>query len=359
MPSGANIGEWSEFYVFLKVLSDRKLISADADLFPIPGQDVPVIKVFHDETGSAEKTYDLSSQNSEQIIFSQNGSTPVVLDAQEISSKLNTIFNKILAGSTHITEGDELMRYLNCSHRRGMPHGSKEDIAMIVHDPRTGQEPRMAYSIKSQVGSPSTLLNASGATNFLFEATNTGQNLDLTTLNSNDRTKSRIDALMAAGMNLKYSGVSNNVFKQNMELIDTFFPDIMATLLLRHYTSNKSGLMDVLDTFGSTIELSSGAKVEKSAVIYKVKRFLVAVALGMTPSRAWSGTLSATGGYLILKPDGELVCYHIFNINSFEDYLLRSTKFERGGESRHRYGEFYKEGEKNLIKLNLQIRFTK
>lgn len=232
---------------------------------------------------------------------------------------------------------------------------------MKIHDPRTGQEPKVAYSVKSQVGSPSTLLNASGATNFLFEVVDIPQGTDFEEINRLEGSRSRIAKLVTAKMGLRYLGMQNEVFERNLQHIDTAFPEVMSVLLLKHYSSDLSSLVDVLDSFGDTIELpSSGRRIEKSLVKYQLKRFLVAVALGMTPSHAWSGALSATGGYLILKSDGELVCYHIFNINSFEDYLLRSTKFERGSESRHQYGSVYKtEGSRMCIKLNLQIRFTK
>jgi len=40
-----NRGEWSEFYAFVKVLSERQLLAADADLTPLPNVFYPVRKV--------------------------------------------------------------------------------------------------------------------------------------------------------------------------------------------------------------------------------------------------------------------------------------------------------------------------
>jgi len=90
---------------------------------------------------------------------------------------------------------------------------------------------------------------------------------------------------------------------------------------------------------------------------YKVKRFLTDVALGMTPSKVWTGELDATGGYLVVKENGEVLCYHIYNRNEFEDYLFTNTKLETASSTRHEFGKIYKENGQYYFKLNLQIRF--
>ena len=92
---------------------------------------------------------------------------------------------------------------------------------------------------------------------------------------------------------------------------------------------------------------------------YKIKRLLTDIALGMMPSKVWKGELDATGGYLVVKEDGEVLCYHIYNRNEFEDYLLNNTKLETASSTRHEFGTVYKEGNKQFFKLNLQIRFLK
>ena len=86
---------------------------------------------------------------------------------------------------------------------------------------------------------------------------------------------------------------------------------------------------------------------------------LTECALGMLPSKPWDGTADATGGYIIVREDGEVLCYHLFNRNEFENYLLLNTKFETASTSRHQFGSIYKENGKYYLKLNLQIRFIK
>ena len=91
---------------------------------------------------------------------------------------------------------------------------------------------------------------------------------------------------------------------------------------------------------------------------YKIKSFLTDVALGMTPQKKWDGVYDATGGIIIVKKDGDIVCYHIYNRNDFQEYLLNNTRLEQASTSRYEFGDVYKKGHDYYIKLNLQIRFT-
>ena len=46
-----NKGEWSEIYVFLKLLADGRLNAADANLNAIPNVYYPIIKILRLENG--------------------------------------------------------------------------------------------------------------------------------------------------------------------------------------------------------------------------------------------------------------------------------------------------------------------
>ena len=51
----------------------------------------------------------------------------------------------------------------------------------------------------------------------------------------------------------------------------------------------------------------------------------------------------------------KVLCYHLFNRNEFENYLVKNTKFETASTSRHQFGSIYKENGKYYLKLNLQM----
>ena len=77
----------------------------------------------------------------------------------------------------------------------------------------------------------------------------------------------------------------------------------------------------------------------------------------MVPAKSWDGHDEANGGYIIVKEDGDVVAYHLYNRSAFETYLLNTTKFERGSTTKHNFASIYKIDGNMYIDLNLQVRF--
>ncbi len=78
----------------------------------------------------------------------------------------------------------------------------------------------------------------------------------------------------------------------------------------------------------------------------------------MVPGKIWDGFIKAHGGYIVVKNDGEVICYHLYNRDEFLSYLYENTKFESASTTRHEYGGLYLENDKIMFNLNLQIRFV-
>ncbi len=81
--------------------------------------------------------------------------------------------------------------------------------------------------------------------------------------------------------------------------------------------------------------------------------------MGMTTEEAWTGVYDATGGQIIVKDSGDIVCYHIYEQNRF---LKTSEDASHPGHVRpnakkdFNYGWVYAEGGQYWLKLNLQVR---
>ena len=71
-------------------------------------------------------------------------------------------------GSFAIPSIENFMSRIYC-HSLKAKSSDKTDIKIILHDRRTKINSEMGFSIKSQLGGNSTLLNASKATNFNFK----------------------------------------------------------------------------------------------------------------------------------------------------------------------------------------------
>ena len=79
--------------------------------------------------------------------------------------------------------------------------------------------------------------------------------------------------------------------------------------------------------------------------------------LGMMPASVWDGVYQANGGYLVVKEDGEVLCYHFYDRNIFEAYLFRNLTLDTPSSTRHGFGKITKVNGRCLFDLNLQVRF--
>lgn len=237
----------------------------------------------------------------------------------------------------------------------------KTDIHIILHDQRTKMNSNMGFSIKSQLGSDSTLLNASGATNFTYQVE--GYNFsdkEIKKINAiATRTKiiDRIDAIRAKGANLVFNQVDNDIFRKNLAMLDGDLAETIAQLLIEQFNTGARMFDELVKSLAETNPLGFDKEDAEEMYTYKLKHLLTSAALGMMPSKKWSGKYDANGGYLVVKKDGEILCYHFYDKNRFEDFLFKNAYLERGKTHRHGYASLYRaEDGKVYFKLNLQIR---
>ncbi len=252
------------------------------------------------------------------------------------------------------------MQLINCISLKASST-AKTDITITVHDQRTNQQPTLGFSIKSQLGSPSTLLNAGKTTNFIFKISNTNLTKseieDINSISSRSKIMDRINAVLDLNGKFDFVKTEKQVFSNNLILIDSKLPEILSQIVYEFYSSKKSSILDLVENTNSKNPLNFDISNEHKFYEYKIKRFLTDIALGMMPSKVWTGQYDATGGYLIVKENGDVLCYHIYNRNEFENYLFNNTKLDTASSNRHGFGSIYEENGELYFKLNLQIRF--
>jgi len=257
---------------------------------------------------------------------------------------------------------EAFMQSINCLSLKASST-AKTDITIVVHDQRTNQQPTLGFSIKSQLGSPSTLLNAGKTTNFIFQIANLKlSELEIEKINSIDsRSKimDRINSVLRSKGKFNFVKTERQIFSNNLILIDSKLPEILSQIVYEFYSSDKSSVSNLVENTNTKNPLGFDISNEHKFYEYKIKRFLTDIALGMMPSKVWTGQYDATGGYLIVKENGDILCYHIYNRNEFEDYLFNNTKLDTASSSRHDFGTIYEEDGELYFKLNLQIRFIK
>jgi len=355
-----NKGEWSEIYALLKVLADQKLFGGDSTLNRIEKLVYPILEVIRLESGEKQSfKYD-----NKEVVITLNNST-YRLNISELAHQSKNLLLEIQnsQGSTFaVRQTEDFIRKFGSTSIKADSR-AKEDLKIIIHDAILGTTSELGFSIKSQLGGASTLLNAGRTTNFVFKIENLKTDAmvvsEINSIDSRSKIQDRLKAIDVAGGKLRFISTEQRTFGNNLTLIDSLLPCLMASLVQSYYTSSESKVKDLIESMALSNPLDFDASENHPYYSYKVKRMLTDMALGMMPSLKWDGHLHATGGYLIVKDDGEVLCYHVYNRNDFENYLFENTKLDTASSSRHDFGIIYENNGELFIKLNLQIRFVK
>lgn len=355
-----NKGEWSEIYTLFKLLGDKQLFLGNKEIEKLEGIVYPILRILRTENNG-----DFEYSIQDEIILISGGEEVLKIEISEFKKKAKFLLEKIKENKERtfsVPEIQEFMQSINCISLKASST-AKTDITIVVHDQRTNQQPTLGFSIKSQLGSPSTLLNAGKTTNFIFKISNTkftsSQIEDINLISSRSKIMDRINVVLDSNGQFDFVKTEKQVFSNNLILIDSKLPEILSQIVYEFYSSKKSSILDLVENTNSKNPLNFDVSNEHKFYEYKIKRFLTDIALGMMPSKVWTGQYDATGGYLIVKENGDILCYHIYNRNEFENYLFNNTKLDTASSSRHDFGSVYEENGELYFKLNLQIRFVK
>ena len=350
----ANKGEWSELYALLKIFTDREVAVADNNLEAITDQTYTFIKVYRND-GNGRLEYNLEKPGYVSILNSENKRLKK-LSTKHLSSKTQRILKRIKGAERStfsIVEADDLMDEY-CLEKVKAKSADKADIVAVILDRITSKQPELGFSVKSQLGGASTLLNASSQTNFVYEVDSFAGDMGVVNeISTKSKVRDRISAIKKCGGILRFVATDSKQFNSNLRYIDSAFAEIMAQMLLEYHLGNGNSMEDLTELVGN-MGISGTTPDE---VKFKLKSFLRSMALGMVPGKLWDTRLDAYGGYLIVKDSGALVCYHLYNDDEFRDYLFNTTKLDTPSTGRHKFGKMYQEDGKYKFKLNLQIRF--
>lgn len=351
-----NKGEWSELYVLLYLLGTGKLYAANEKVQRLQDVYFPILKIIRDDT-RGQIDYLIRDEKEVEIIINKVSSGRIPMET--FRKEADSLYHAIELGADRAFPIDSTEAFMGriFAYRLAAPSNDKTDITLQVHDIHTGYDPIMGFSIKSELGNPPTLLNASGATNFVYRVSGMNDQImeEVNSIETKTKILDRIERISERGGKIEYFGCANETFSSNLMLIDSRMEEFLACLLLYSY---ETGIVDCKQLMDNFMESHNPLNYpQKGFYSFKFKKFLAAIALGMKPSTMWDGIDEANGGYIIVATDGEVLAYHLYNRNFFEQYLMDSTKLERPSTTRHKYASIYKENGEYYIKLNLQIRF--
>lgn len=378
-----NAGEWAELYVLLKTLADGKLYAADDEIKKIPHKFMPVISINMAKASTKEPISYVIDANKREIKLIVNGKEHGQVAMEEFYKEARGFFEIIStrkatkSGKKLVFSVPEIAPFL---HRIGYPETKKSsdkkaDIHMIVHDIMTGYEDEVGFSIKSKHSEPPTLINPSGQTLFKYKIVKKDGSIDINDLNEafspspmpvRYGPKNKFPALFAKGYDIEFVCVKGDEFSENLNLIDSNLPQILGESLKHFMTMSGGDLTEVVDWLAKSNPCQfKTSKLDRvhDFYEYKIKKLIVDAALGMTPKAPWNGKFDASGGYIVVKECGDVLCYHLYNWNALQEYLFRNLKFDtpassgKGSKKSYKYAYVYEENGEKYVDICLQLRF--
>lgn len=336
-----NRGEWTEAYVFLRLLGEGRIFGASADLVKDELTYIDIINIIRDEP---DKCLIFERFIKDEVAYIQpyKGDEKLkIITAPEFTEKASFLYNQIKS----VTAGDrrisvpEIQKYMeglsidspkaNLSESAKEKYGAKTDIIVTTEDSFDHVRTIGGFSIKSHIGSSPTLFNSSQTSGFVYKVV--GCDVDgMHRLNYKEGFLDIISAIKEE-YSLEYIGCRNELFEQNIRVVDSRMDEILQNAILMQV-----GYLDGLDS-ASVPEISKALAtlnpidVRNPGVFYeaKLKAFLFASFAGMTASTEWNGRKKLTGGYIDVDREGELLYYRAISDDIFESYLFKHTYVDR------------------------------
>lgn len=353
-----NRGDWSEAYVFLSLLGAGRIYGATAEFERDPATYMDIIEILRYENNrGSDKVLRFRRSNTGEpadISAYSDETSFAVITSDDLSAEAEFLYNAIKAVTNgrrkiEVTRTQEYLEGLRFSSPKAPSFtaeqkerfGSKSDIIITTEDSMDHVQSTDGFSIKSHIGSYSSLLNFADGSNMVFEVI--GCNDDyLTRLNAMDSQSGMIAAIKNdPNLSLSFLGSKRlynrrgeplgEVFTDNLEYVDTKMIEIVKTAVLIRcgYTDIVAASTDTKDIV-SVLEQINPVGVRHPETFYKAKMkdLLFASFGGMTVSTPWDGRRRITGGYIDVGRDGELLYYRALSDDIFNSYLFEHTFFD-------------------------------
>ncbi len=378
---GKNIGEWSEMYIFFKLMSDRKVYVADKDMNRLKDVFLNIISIIREENKGKEYRY----FTGDVVKITLNGEEVATVDSSRFTDNVKKVWDMIISKKDTTFSDQEVIDFLSSifiqnisspAQKKSEFFGGTADIVLDTMDYRSGVNQIMGFSCKSDIDAAATLFNASGDnTNFEYEIVGNFDDEKMNAFNGmfHEVTKKgvtkyevatgdRMRYLKECGVDLRFVNPVKDVARQNLVRCGGMeMPKILGGMLKYYYFecgAASVGVEDAIKYLADTDYVGYGFDDLYDTYRVKIANLLYAMFTGLRFSKPWSGRSDVSGGYIVVKRDGDVVAFHSCIADEFKDFLIDKLKFEGPSCSRHKYMEIYKKDDgKYYLKLALQFRF--
>ena len=367
-----NKGEWAEFYVFLKLLGDGKLYTADNLLKKNWKNYLDILSIIRQEISDVIEY--VVDGNAKKITIESKSTTLATISMQEFENHSKTLFDNLknskgnsIPAPASICDFAKII-YVTKPKAPAVKalekeFGGKNDIIVKVRDSQTAIVSVMGFSIKSKFASNPTLFNASASSPFLYKVENCddGKMKEFNNIfdeNGHREWKRCKNYFKAQNMSLSYKQNRNSTFDNNLFLVGESMGKILAWCAEDRLFFSESDF-EVKETVERMIA-KNPLSIPNPKIYYEkvAKDLLIATFTGMTAAKEWDGREQVNGGYIVVMEDGDVLCYHSSDREAFRDYLYRNTHFEYVDSKKFKWSYIEKIGNEYFIPLNISIRFN-
>lgn len=368
-----NKGEWAEFYVMMKLLGEGRLYTANKLLQKNYQSYLDVLKIIRQEHETQVLEY-IIDENTAVIVKSQDSDEILAsIPIQDFKIHAKMLFDGIKdAKGSSVPAPDPVCDFAKVIYvsKPKAPavkalkkqFGGKNDIFIEVRDGQTAIVSVMGFSIKSKFGQNPTLFNAGSSSQYLYKLTGCDDNLmeEFNAISENGgRGWSKCKAYLAEhNISMEFARTQNPIYNDNLFLIRESMAKIMAWCV-KDRLIDSAGHFEVMETVERMIEANPLA-VSGAPIYYEkaIKDFLMAGFTGMTAGKAWDGKEQVNGGYIVVMDDGDVLCYHSNDRESFRDYLYKNTHFEYVSADKYQWSRITKINGEYYLPLNVSVRFN-
>lgn len=334
-----NRGEWTEAYVFMRLLGDGRIYGASSELTKDDSTYIDIINIIREEPDKMLIFERFVDANIAYVKASKDGESIKVVTAPEFSEYAQVLYDNIKTLTTdRVTSVAEVQEYLeslgidtpkaNLSKSAKEKYGAKTDVIITCEDSLDHSKTTEGFSVKSHIGSPATLFNCSQTSGFTFEVVGCDER-GMHEINAKDAFLSIMEVIKEK-FSLEYVGCRNEVFEQNIAFVDSRMEEVLGAAVLAQASYYGACGSNVKEVCNKVVELNP-INVRNPQMFYpaKFKDFLFDSFAGMTASSIWNGRKRLTGGYIDVSRNGEMLYYRAMSDDIFGNYLFENTYFDR------------------------------
>ncbi len=353
--------EWSEIYNFFRLLADGQVSMGTSKAQPDETNIRPIALIRREE---------------------HDGSRNYYIEQEQIRLESETI-NKNIPREDFGIVADLILQAIKSSPTDDVasPDGVEEfldELSILDLEAHTEDRtdfsiafwhadvPVSGFTVRSRIGQMNPLLDGGRTANLKLEQS--GVKFANPTVNkinalpeSPTEVAERMMMIERLGGILKYADVADRVFRCNLQMIDLHFPRLLSEMIRTMHLDGIARVSELTELMKNVNPLKIKDELINKHGYYefKMKQFLMALALGMRPAKIYRGTDSAVEGMLLVDGNGQVMCYHKSEREVFENFLFLNSRFEKGPVEKDKYGFLERENNVYYFKLNAKIGLVK